>query len=345
MSTVLYILLAIFIFGVLILVHELGHYITARIFDVHIEEFSIGMGPKLFSRVSKKTKIKYSLRALPIGGYVSMVGEDEDSDDERAFCKKAVWKRIIIIAAGSIMNLLIGVILTFTVAVSSRSIGNTTVAEFTENAVSCEYGLQVGDEVISVDGVRVHTANQLVYEISRVTDGPVAIDVIRDGEALTLPSVRFGTTTEEGIVFGERDFFIRSVEKSFSNIVKHTFYNSGLAIKTVWQSLIGLLTGRYSLNAISGPVGVTQTISNVAKTGTVNLLYLVSVIAMNLGVFNLLPIPALDGGKLLFLLFELIFRRPVDRKIEGYIHAVGLVILLMLIALVSIKDIVKLFGG
>lgn len=337
-------LLALFIFGVLILVHEFGHYITARIFDVHIEEFSIGMGPKIFSRVSKKTNIRYSLRALPIGGYVAMVGENEESEDERAFCKKSTWKRMIITAAGSVMNLLVGVILTFAVAVSAKSIGNTTVAQFDENAVSSQYGLMTEDEILKIDGVRVHTANQLVYEISRVTDGPVEIVVLRDGKEVVLPEVRFGTSTEEGIVFGERDFLVHAVEKSFGNIMRHTFYNSGLAVKSVWQSLIDLLTGRYSLKAVSGPVGVTQAITTVAKTGTVNLLYLVSVIAMNLGIFNLLPIPALDGGKLFFLFFELIFRKPINRKVEGYIHAAGMILLLGLIALVSIKDIIKLFS-
>ena len=342
--TFLYVLLAIFIFGVLILVHELGHYITARLFDVHIEQFAIGMGPKLLSKKSKKTGIVYSLRALPIGGFVSMVGEDGESDDERAFCKKPTWQRIIIVAAGSVMNLLAGVILTFAVTLTSQNIGNTTIAGFDENAVSSQYGLRVGDEVVSVDGTRVHTANQLVYEVGRVTEGGVDMVVVRDGEEIVLNGVRFGVEAEEGISFGKRDFTVLAVEKSFGNVIKHTFYNSGLAVKTVWQSLLDLITGRYSFKAVSGPVGVTQAITDVAKTGTVNLLYLVSVIAMNLGVFNLLPIPALDGGKLFFLFFELLFRRPINRKVEGYIHAAGLIILLGFIAVVSIKDIIKLFG-
>lgn len=338
----MYILLAIVIFGVLILVHELGHYITARIFDVHINEFAIGMGPCIFSRTSKKTGIAYSLRLFPVGGFVSMVGEDEDSDDERALCKKPVWQRIIITAAGSLMNIILGIILTFAMIVSSSAIGGTVVAQFSENSVSAEKGLEIGDEILAIDGAKTHISTQVVYEITRCTDGPVDITVLRNGEKVEINDVAFGQETEDGITYGICDFKISAEEKSAVNVIRHTWHTAMLSIKMIWQSLGDLITGRYGMEAVSGPVGVTSTITTVAKQSTVSLLYLCSIIAMNLGIFNLLPVPALDGGRLFFQLIELIFRRPVNRKIEGYIHFIGIVVLLSFMVLITFKDILKL---
>lgn len=322
--------------------HELGHFLTARLFDVHIEEFSIGMGPKIFSKKSKKTDITYSLRLLPIGGFVAMVGEDDESDDDRSFGAKPVWQRMIISAAGSVMNLLCGFLLSFAMVVSSSALGGTVIAQFDDNAVSQSYGLKVGDEVVSVDGNRVHIARQLVYEISRCTKDPVDIVVIRDGEKITVEDVVFGTETEEGVVFGKSDFYVKRVDKSFGNVMKQTFFTSCLSVKNVWQSIGDLITGRYGVEAVSGPVGVTSTITSVAKQDTNMLLYLCSVIAINLGIFNLLPIPALDGGKIFFQLIELIFRKPVNKKVEGYIHTAGILILFGIIAIVTFKDIWQL---
>ncbi len=271
-----------------------------------------------------------------------MVGEDEDSDDERALCKKPVWQRIIITAAGSIMNLLLGIILTFAMIVSSSAIGGTTVAKFSENSVSAEMGLQIGDRIVSIDGAATHISTQVVYEISRCTDGAVDISVIRDGEKVVIKDIAFGQETEDGISYGICDFKISAEKKSVANVLKHTWHTSMLSVKMIWQSLGDLICGRYGMEAVSGPVGVTSTITNVAKQSTVSLLYLCSIIAMNLGIFNLLPVPALDGGRLFFQLFELIFRRPVNRKIEGYIHFVGIVVLLTFMLLITFKDIVKL---
>lgn len=326
----------------MIFVHELGHYITARIFDVNIIEFAIGMGPRIFSRTSKKTGIVYSLRLFPVGGFVSMVGEDDDSDDERALCRKPVCQRIIITAAGSVMNLLLGIILTFTMVISSAAIGGTIVALFDDHAVSSKSGLEVGDKILSIDGAATHISTQVVYEISRSTNGPVDITVLRGDEKITVKDVTFGQETEEGIAFGVCDFKIKAEEKSVVNVLKHTWHSSMLSVKMIWQSLGDLITGRYGVEAVSGPVGVTSTITNVAKESTVSLLYLCSIIAMNLGIFNLLPVPALDGGRIFFQIVELVFRRPINRKIEGYIHFAGIVILLSFMVLITFKDIIKL---
>ena len=201
----LFILLAILMFGFLIFIHEFGHYTAARIFRVTINEFAIGMGPKLFSRVSEKTGIRYSLRALPIGGYVAMVGEDEESDDPGALCAKPVWQRIIITAAGAAMNLLIG-LLVMTILVSFSTLGGTVVADFFEGATSSSYGLQVEDRIVKIDDTRVHTATDLVYTIMHDARGPVDVTVERGGQMLVLEDVQFPNFTEAGHIYGDRDF-------------------------------------------------------------------------------------------------------------------------------------------
>lgn len=316
---------------------------TARFFDVHINEFAIGMGPKIFSRKSKKNGIVYSLRLLPIGGFVSMVGEDEDSDDERALCKKPVWQRIIITGAGSAMNIICGVLLSFVMIVSTPVIGGTTVASFSDNAVSQSSGLSVGDKIISIDGAKTSISTQVVYEISRCTSGAVDIEVIRDEKTLTIKDVNFGQETDNGIVFGVCDFKIIAESKSPLNVIKHTWHTSMLSVKMIWQSLGDLITGKYGMEAVSGPVGVTGTITTVAKESTVSLIYLCSVIAMNLGIFNLLPVPALDGGRIFFQLIEMIFRRPISRKLEAAIHMVGIIVLFAFMFIITFKDIIALF--
>ena len=348
--TFLYVILAVFMFGLLIMLHELGHFLMARLFHVGVNEFSIGMGPKLFSKKGKKYDTAYSLRAFPIGGYVSMVGEDEESDDPAAFTNKPAWQRLLIVAAGPIVNVLLGFLLMLVIVLSSARLASATVGEFDENAVSSGYGLQVGDTVIEVGGVRVHTGNELVYEImeqgvAEASDGAVAIDLLveREGERVFLPAVHFPSVESKGVLFGSPDFRVYGMEKTFPAVIKHSFFRSVSTVKMVLDSLRDLLRGRYGFNAVSGPIGITQEITTAAKTGFTNVIYLFTVITVNLGVFNLLPLPALDGGRLLFVLIELIFRRPVNKRVEGYVHFVGMMLLFALMIVVACKDIVGLF--
>lgn len=342
-STVLYILLAIFIFGVLIFIHEGGHYLFARLFHVSIREFSIGMGPKLLTRISKKTGIAYSLRLLPIGGFVSMVGEDEESDDPNAFNKKKVWQRLIIVSAGAIVNILLGVILTSILVCAKPVLGSTVVAEFAEGAVSQEAGLQIDDKIIKVDNQRVHIADELLYEIMRLGIEPVDLTVLRDGETIVIEDIQFPIISESGTAFGDRDFLIYAENPTFGNIAKHCFYRSAYTVRMIWESLYDLVTGRYGIQAVSGPVGVTEALTEAAQTSSFNFLYLVAVITMNLGVVNLLPLPALDGGRLVFLIIEGIRRKPVKPEIEGYVHFAGMAVLMLLMLIICVKDIVGLF--
>lgn len=339
-----YIILALLVFGVLIFIHELGHYLAARAFKVSIHEFAIGMGPKLFRRVSKKTGIAYSLRLLPIGGYVSMEGEDAASDDENAFHKKPVWQRIIITAAGAFMNILLGILVMSVLVVFQPDLPSTTISKFdSAEALSYQSGLRVGDEVVKIGGTNVYIANDMIYEIMRNGIEPIDVTVIRNGEKLVLEDVIFPTFTDGGTLFGDIDFYVAPENKTPLTVLKHAFFRSTSTIVMIWESLFDLVTGRYGVESVSGPVGVTEALGEAAKEGSTNFVYLAVIISMNLGVMNLLPLPALDGGRLLFQFIEIIRRKPLKPEVEGYIHFAGLVVLMILMVVITFKDIVTLF--
>jgi len=338
------IVLALVIFSLLIFIHELGHFMAARKFGVTVDEFAIGMGPKIYSRVSKKSGTRYSLRLLPIGGFVSMPGENGTSDDPNALCNKSVFQRMIVVFAGAFMNFILGIIVMTVIVSSSQVLGSTTIHGFADSAMSESTGLMIGDTIIKVGDERVYVANDLVYEIMRDGISPVDITVKRAGETVIVKDVRFPSYSESGILYAAADFYVFPEEKNVANVIKHSFYRSVSTIEMIWESLIDLITGRYGFEAVSGPVGVTQAISDTAKSGGIDgVLYLVVVITMNLGLFNLLPLPALDGGRLMFLIVEAVRRRPVDPELEAKIHAAGIIVLMLLMAFVTYKDISKLF--
>lgn len=331
------------IFGFLIFIHELGHYLCARLFKVSIHEFAIGMGPKLLRRVSKKTGIAYSLRALPIGGYVSMEGEDAQSDDENAFSKKPVWQRIIITAAGAAMNILVGILVMSLLVMFQKDLPSTTITKFESNeAVSYQSGLRLGDKVTKIGNANVYIANDMVYEIMRNGVEPIDVTVIRNGEKVVLPDVVFPTFTDGGTLFGTVDFYVAPEDKTPVTVLKHAFFRSTSTIVMIWESLFDLITGRYGVESVSGPVGVTEALGEAASEGSANLIYLSVVISMNLGVMNLLPLPALDGGRLLFQFIEIIRRKPLRPEVEGYIHFAGLILLMLLMVIITFKDVMTL---
>ena len=339
---ILYILIAILAFGFLIFIHELGHFIFAKKFGVAITEFSIGMGPKIISKKGKDG-VEYCLKALPIGGYVAMVGEDEESDNPNSFDKKPAWQRFIIVISGALMNLLVGIII-ITILMSTHSVfGSTTISGFAEGAKSEQSGLMVRDEIIKINNSRVHISSELSYEIMRNGYESVSVTVIRNGEQMTIENVQFPQTVSQGVVFGIPDFSVAPIKKTFSTIVKNSFFTCKSTIKMIWESLFDLITGRYGVEAVSGPIGVTGAITDAAKTGAYSLFYLVAVIAINLGVFNLLPIPALDGGTLLLLIVEMIFKKRLPPRIEAGIKAVGFAMFMLLFVVISLKDIIYLF--
>lgn len=350
MDTFIYILLALLLFGILIFIHELGHYLFARLFKVTITEFSLGMGKSIISKTSKKTGIMYSWRLFPIGGYVSMVGENEESDDPNAISKKPAWQRFIIVAAGATVNLLFGIIimLCLVAATSSEGIATNTVYGYAENpsyeVTSDQYGLQPNDTIIKIANTDTNNAYDISYEIMRRGIDPVDVTVIRDGSKIVLKDVVFPKTSSNGSVFGAMDFMVLAVEPTFDRVIVHTVQRSMLTVRMVWESLFDLISGRYGLEAVSGPVGITETIVDATDTAVQtkdysSILYIAAVICINLGVMNLLPIPALDGGRLFFILIEMIIRRPVPSRIENAIHAFGMYLLLLFMLFISMKDI------
>ncbi|MBO5649353.1 MAG: site-2 protease family protein [Clostridia bacterium] len=342
---VVFILLAILMFGFLIFIHEFGHFSAARAFGVTVREFAIGMGPKLVSRVSKKTGIRYSVRALPFGGYVSMAGEDEESDDPGALCAKPVWQRMIITAAGAAMNLCIGFLVMGLLVSLSPSLGGTVVADFFDGATSPGYGLQVEDRIVMIGDTRVHTATDLVYTIMHDARGPVDVTVVRGGEKVVLTGVQFPSYTEAGHVYGNRDFYVYAVEKTPYVVLHQAFWQSVNTVQMIWDSLYDLVFGEYTVEDLSGPIGVTQAIGQAAGQGAQNFGFMFVFISVNLGIFNLLPLPALDGGRLFFQLVELILRRPISRSVEGYIHFAGILLLMLLMVFVTFQDLTRLFGA
>jgi len=340
------IIIAILIFSLLIIIHELGHFLTARAFGVPINEFAIGMGPKLISKVSGKTGIRYSLRLLPIGGFVSMVGEDEESDDVNAFNRKPAWQRLIILSAGALMNLILGLVLMCIISVATSPIGSTTILRFqTDDALSQSTGLMPGDTILEINGTNVYFANDLVYTIMREAVEPVDVTVRRNGEKTVVENVSFPSVTEQGVLFGAADFFVLACERTPGTVFRYAVSQSAWSVRMIWESFIDLITGRYGVEQMSGPVGVTTAIGEAAKSGGImNVLNLCALITINLGIFNLFPLPALDGGRIVFLVIEWIRGKPLKPEYEGYVHFVGIVLLMLLMVFITYKDIMRLFA-
>ena len=256
---------AILFFGVIIMIHECGHFLFAKLFKVKVNEFSIGMGPAVFKR--KKGETQYSVRVLPIGGYVSMEGEDQDSDDDGAFNKKPVWQKMIIVAAGAFMNLLLGVIIMcIMLSTSGDLIGTNTIKSFYDGAVSEQYGLKEGDRFLEIDGHHVWSERDLSFLMSRSKDGVFDFVVERDGQKVELSDVHFDTEQQDGITLIKYDFVIIGEKPNFLNVVKNSFTQSASVVRMVWLSLFDLVTGRYGMSELAGPVGTVNVIADVTAS-------------------------------------------------------------------------------
>ena len=354
------ILIAVLVFGVLIFVHELGHFLAARAFGVKVNEFAIGMGPKLISHKSGKSGTVYSLRIFPIGGFNSIEGENGDSTDEAAFCVKPVWQRMIIIVAGALFNLVFAIIVMAIVVIATDKLGTTVISKFKDpDTIQTEQEREelvyvgepsntaekftVGDRIVKINGKRVHVVDELVYTIAFEGTEATTVTVIRDGETVVLEDVHFPKYEKSGIVFGTVDFYVAQEKKTPLTIVKHSWFNCVSTMETIWESVIGLISGKYGVENVSGPVGVTEALGSAAKDGILVVMNMAVMISMNLGVFNLLPIPALDGGRFVFLLVEAIRGKPLKAEVEGMIHTIGILALMALMVLITFKDIFTLF--
>lgn len=441
------IIIGVLLFELIILFHEGGHFLTAKKSGVQVNEFSIGMGPKIFG--FKKGETQYSFRLFPIGGYCAMEGEDEESENSRAFTNAKIWKRMIIIVAGAFMNIVLGLIMMFVIVVQSSSFSSTTIDSFPQNSYSANSGLEKGDTIVNINNYSIYNAqdmsfaiatmpckdvdgktlsvykqdcaltlcklyneiyndkkskfsekqlNEIVNILSEGTDKINAVtsktsakkfmeeyyaeiekyigvndykipkievkktrqryeanvDVIRDNKRVSLKNVQFYTYLESKDAEKPSvavDYYVKPIEKNFATVLQQTGSQTVSVVRMVWSSLVGLVSGQFSFKDISGPVGAASAITQVASKGLENsflsafnnILYMMMVISVNLGVFNMLPFPALDGGRFLFLLIEFIFRKPIPRKAEQVVNGIGLAILLTFMAVITVKDVWMLF--
>ena len=355
MGIILSIIFAILIFSFLIFIHEFGHFITAKLSGVQVNEFSMFMGPAIWKKQIGETL--YSIRCIPIGGYCAMEGEDSDTDNPRSFQKAAWWKRLLILIAGAFMNFVTGLLLVAIVYAPINSYVVPEITSFTEYATVDDFGLQVGDRFVEIDGTRVLLYND-VGVLLTLNDGDYHDLVMeRDGQLITLDNFylqRHEVTDEEGKTAMKVGFsYGKEAALEGFGKVRYIWHTAVDWIRTVSWSLEMLFTGKAGLEDMSGPVGIGKQMVEVANqsetigTALLNLLYFGGFIAVNLAVMNLLPIPALDGGRVVALLLttavEAVTRKRIDPKYEGYIHAVGMILLLILMAVILFKDVIFLF--
>lgn len=331
----MYIILAILAFGVLIIVHELGHFTLAKLNGVRVEEFSIGMGPRILSKQGKETR--YSLSLFPIGGYVKMMGEDESVEDERSFSAKSPLRRISIIIAGVVMNYLLAIVI-FTFYIHSFGYALPIAGQIADASPAYESGLQVGDKFLKVNNSKVISTDDIVTEVILSKENPVNILVDRNGEKKELtvtPKINDKGTYIIGVGFkGEQN-------PNFVTSFKQSFNQTTSLVKQTYKSLKMMITGKVNFKTdVGGPITIIKMSAETAKAGIWPLLYFVGFISVNLAVMNLLPFPALDGGWCVILLIELITRRKVPDKIVGVLNYVGFIALIGLMIMVTIKDIV-----
>lgn len=331
------ILVALIIFGVLIFVHEFGHFVMAKLFKVKVHEFSLGMGPAIFKR--KKGETDYSVRLLPIGGFVKLEGEDFASDDERSFNNCHPVKRIIILIAGAFMNVLIGFLLFILIFSLSKEINVPEVSKIIEGSPAYEAGLEVGDRISAINGKKIHIQSDVTFELFLSGGNETQVTALRGGEELTYKIV---PVKEDGrYIIG---FYTKTVKPNFGIVFYNAFYNTFFTVKLVYTSLKMLIMGTVSITEMAGPVGIVGEIGQAAKVGFLYVIDFAALIAVNLGVMNLLPLPALDGGRVVFVLLEIVRRKPLKENVEGYIHLVGLILLFLLMIIITFSDILKLVG-
>lgn len=338
------IVIAIIIFGLIIAIHEFGHFIAAKTSGVRVNEFAIGMGPQIIKK--KKGETTYSLRLFPIGGFCAMEGEDEESSDEHALNNKSVGTRFKILVAGATMNLILGIVVVLILNIMQPSLMTTNIAKFGDNATSQKTGLMLNDEILEINGLNIYSEYDLSYAIGSDKDGVYDMTVKRDGEKVKLSGVTLEKNGDRIII----DFKVYSESKNVVNVVTNTFKKSFSIGRLVWISLGDLITGNFEMSDISGPVGIVSYISDTAKAApgqtakdvTVNILNILAFITINIGFMNLLPFPALDGGRILFIIIEAIRGKPVKPEHEGLVHFIGIIILLGFMVFVTYNDIMNL---
>lgn len=384
MSFIITLLAAVFVFGAVIAIHEFGHFAVAKLCGVQVNEFSIGMGPVLLKKMHHGTQ--YSLRALPVGGFVALEGEEspesqqaegeERSDlEERPLSQRSgadsspdgealngkevsqptgkplneapVWQRALIMAAGACMNFLLGfVVMAILLTAQNEPITSRVIYAVEDGALCGQTGLEAGDKVLAVNGRRCFVANDMLYELMRTEDYSASFTVLRDGKKVELPRVQFDTwQDEDGETHMRLGFTVYGIRKTPVNVIKEAWNSVLYYGRIIFTSLMDLLRGRESINDLSGPVGIVTAIGQAASYGWQDLLELLALITVNVGIFNLLPFPALDGGKVVFLLIEGVTGHAVPEKIQSGLTLAAFALLFALMIFATYNDIVRLVTG
>ena len=368
MSIFITLIAALVVFSAVIAIHEFGHFTVAKLCGIQVNEFSIGMGPALWKKIYKGTQ--YSLRALPVGGYVALEGEEspesqqaEAARDEREtedtnpvppeqrtgipLNEAPVWQRVLVMVAGAFMNFVLGfVVLVILVAAQEGAITSKTIYSIENDALCGQTGLQAGDEIVAVNGRRCFVANDILYELVRTEAYRADFTVKRDGRRVELPDVQFDTwQDEDGQTHMTLGFTVYGIKKTPLNVLKEAWNSTLYYGRIVFTSLADLVRGRESINNLSGPVGIVTAIGQAASYGWQDLLELLALITINLGVFNLLPFPALDGGKVVFLIIEGVTGHAVPEKLQGTLTMAAFALLFGLMLFATYNDIIRLVTG
>ena len=366
MSFLITLIAALFVFSAVIAIHEFGHFTVAKLCGIQVNEFSIGMGPAIWKKIHKGTQ--YSLRALPVGGYVALEGEESPESQQaeaaredpvlenpippeqrtgKSLNEAPVWQRMLVMAAGAFMNFVLGfVVLLILILAQEGPITSKTIYAIQDGALCGQTGLQAGDEVVAVNGRRCFVANDMIYELVRTEQYRADFTVKRNGQTVELPDVQFDTwQDEDGQTHMSLGFTVYGIEKTPLSVLKEAGNSVLYYGRIVFTSLLDLLKGRESINNLSGPVGIVSAIGQAASYGWKDLLQLLVLITINLGIFNLLPFPALDGGKVVFLLIEGVTGHAVPEKLQGGLTVAAFALLFGLMLFATYNDIVRLVTG
>ncbi len=329
------IVLALVVFGVIVTVHEMGHFFTAKYFGVTVHEFSVGMGPKLYSKIKNETE--YSIRALPLGGYVRMEGEDSESNDPNSFNNKHPLKRMAIIFAGPFMNFILTIIL-MSILFMIVGVPVNKIGGLVEDMPAANSGLEVGDKIIQIDNIKIDSWQAVTQSIQSSLDNKLEFIIQRDNEQML---INVDAVEDSGRkVVGISPASEKSPGKSLVYGTSQT-----ITMLTDMLRFLGkLFTGQAGDEGVVGPVGIISAVGEAAKSGFANVISLAAIISLNLGLINLLPIPALDGSRIVFQAIELARGKKIDPEKEGFVHMIGMILLLALMLFITSKDILRLFG-
>ena len=336
----------IFVLGVTVLIHEFGHFLFAKRAGVYVYEFSIGMGPRLLKFKRKNDETEYSIRILPIGGFVSMAGEDMESDDDVPKEKQLLYKpwldKFLIISAGVLFNFLLAIVLLFFIGmINGVNVGTTTIADVDKQYNAYDDGIRKGDKIVEIDGIRINDYDRLILEMQVRSGETLPIVVNRGGKKISL-SITPTKKKDGNFLYG---FSLNVDSKSgFVESIKYSFNKTKSLIVQMCLTIKYLITGKLSASNLAGPIGIYSIVGQSAKAGFLNIIYLIAYLCINVGFIDFIPLPAFDGGRLLFLIIEKIKGSKVNPKIENSIHTVGFFLLMLLMVFVTYNDIIRLFG-